>query len=42
MVETRLELPDEVAVLQEMVRSQTRHYEERGYGKRSRQDDRTA
>ena len=28
MVETRLELPDEVAVLQEMVRSQTRHYEE--------------
>ena len=28
MVETRLELPDDVAVLQEMVRSQTRHYEE--------------
>ena len=28
MVGTRLELPDDVAVLQEMVRSQTRHYEE--------------
>ena len=28
MVETRLELPDDVAALQEMVRSQTRHYEE--------------